>query len=93
MLQEVLHSSSNLRRVYRRSRLGTPRQTRRNLTFIPDSLVYSQGLERGGVFISQCVARTRNMRREGGYWEEWEDLSLDVGDVYVRKAADGVLVQ
>lgn len=90
LLQEVLHSSSNLCRVYRRSHLGMPRQTRGNLTFIPDSLVYSQGLERRGVFISQCAARTRNMQREGGYGEEWEVCSLDVGDVDLRKAADGV---
>lgn len=88
--KEVLHSSWNLCRVYRRSRPGTPKQTRGNLTFIPDSLVYSQGFERRGVFISECAARTWNMQREGGYWEEWEVFSLDVGDVYLRKAADGV---
>lgn len=29
------------------------------------------------------------MRREGGYGEEWEVFSLDVEDVYLRKAADG----
>lgn len=30
------------------------------------------------------------MQRVGGHWEEWEVFSLDVGDVYLRKAADGV---
>lgn len=66
LLQEDLPSSSNLRRVYRsacacaralrRSLLGTPRQTRRNLTFSLDSLVYSKGLEkrRGFHFTAGC---------------------------------------
>lgn len=34
------------------------------MTVIPDTvLVYSEGLERGGVFISQCAARTSDMQK------------------------------
>lgn len=58
------------------------RETWGNVTFIPDTpLVYSEDLDRGHVFISQCAASAQDMREKGGYLVERYLLSSDAADI------------
>lgn len=58
------------------------RETWGNVTFIPDRpFLYSEDLDRGHVFISQCAARTQDMWEKGGYKVERYLLSSDVADI------------